>query len=275
MAIYDKNTFESQYNDATAGKPFQDNTTRAITEAVMRQFAKDISDSFVSQLNGVNFDVYSYESFDWLFSTAALSYGWISASAGAAAGIGSDLYGINVTEKVIGEIAAQTGTTATGRTAVYKSFSGIVFGTSMAFRLRMRCALETLGTGAQRYTAYIGYGDNVGAGDQTDGAYFRYADNVNGGKWQAVCRAAGVETAVDTGVAGTVNYSIFDIGVNAAGTVVTFQIDNNTPVTIATNIPTGANQTGIQIKIEKSIGTTSCSLHMDWFTHLITSASPR
>src|SRR5215831_5653825 len=40
---------------------------------------------------------------------------------------------------------------------------------------------------------------------------FRYEDDVNGGRWQAVARSGGVETAADTGV--TVDIGDFDTGV--------------------------------------------------------------
>lgn len=276
MALYDKNTFESLYNDASAGKPFQTNTIRAIVSSIMRQFAKDASDSFLYNLNGQNIDINSFESFDWSWSPAAgaLPMGWLNFTSGTGAGVGSSGYGIDSTSHVVGEIMCSTGSTAAGISTLYKSAGQIRFTIGMAYRLRMRCAIETLSTGTDRFTVSIGYTDNANV--PANGAFFRYCDNVNGGKWQAVTIAGSVETAVDTGIAATTGYMIFDVSVNGPGTVVTFQIGNNAPVTISTNIPnSGLNLLSPMMIMKKSIGTTSCNLHQDWYSHLISSTTAR
>lgn len=276
MSQYDKNTFESLYNDGSASKPFQTNTNRLITSAILRQFAKDASDSFVYNVSGTNIDTYSFESFDWLCVPGVLINGWALSSSGTASGTGNDTYGLDSTNHVVGEISSQTGTTSAGRCTIYKTLAGIALGIGMTFRYRSRCALDALGNGTDRYQAYTGYGDNAtGSGDMTNGVYFRYNDSVNSGKWQGVCRIGGVETAIDTGIAADTLYHIFDIQVNSAGTLATFQIDGNTPVTISTNIPGSANKTGILLKIEKSLGTTSRAIHQDWYSHLISKTSAR
>lgn len=275
MALYDQNTFESLYNDASAGKPFQTNTVRAIVSSIMRAFSKDISDSFVYKLNGTNTDLYSLESYDWLWNTLSpLPMGWDTIKIGTNTLVASGNYGSNTTERAIGTVQIGTGTTAAGLAAIWKPFIG--FGI-LPLRFRMRNALQSLSSGTDRFTIHAGYTDNVGVtGEPATGVYFRYVDNVNGGKWQAVTRNLSTETAVDTGVAATTQYSIFDISVNDAGTVATFQIDNNAPVTISTNIPApAANSLALVYRIEKSIGANAIFIHQDWYSHLISSTTAR
>jgi hypothetical protein len=65
------------------------------------------------------------------------------------------------------------------------------------------------------------------------------------------------------------------VEVNAAGTLVTYYIDDVSVGTIATNIPTGVGRTfGPAVKIEKSAGTTARTFLIDYcqyFYHLTTS----
>ena len=103
--------------------------------------------------------------------------------------------------------------------------------------------------------------------EPTDGAFFRYTDGVNAGKWQAVTRSNGTETATDTGVAVIADaWKRFEIDVNAAGTSAVFKIDGTTVATNATNIPTGAGrETSFGLAAIKSAGTTNTAmLYVDW-----------
>lgn len=65
--------------------------------------------------------------------------------------------------------------------------------------------------------------------------YFRRIDVGAAANWFAVCRAGGVETAVDTTILGNVNFHIFTI--KRVGDVVEFQIDGVTRARITTNLP--------------------------------------
>lgn len=277
MSKYDQTTFEALYNDGSVGKPFQNNTSRAITEAIIRQFAKDISDSFINVLAGPNDkDTNSYEAFDWISDNynAVLPMGWIATVSGTGA-VSNGNYGIDSSSHAQGVIDAATGAGTTAW-ASFSNHGALTFGTGSSFHLKMRNALQNLGNGTDRYTAWCGYFDNYSTvGEATNGAYFRYTDNVNGGKWQAVTRKAGVETAVDTGVAGAVGFHIFDIQIDAGGSVVTFTIDTNSPVTISTNIPTLTLFTGVTCKIQKSLGTTNRSFSQDWYSHQISRIAAR
>lgn len=158
-----------------------------------------------------------------------------------------------------GVVRGDLGTTTTGRVRVSTvDTAGLTAGfAQLSFDSSM--ALNTLSTTAERYSCRLGFIDS-GTGESTDGMFFRYDSEVNGGEWECVCRAAGVETAVDSNilpVAGT--YYLFEIIANAAGTSVVFKINGTTVATITTNIPTGANAFGWGVMALKSAGTTATS----------------
>lgn len=103
--------------------------------------------------------------------------------------------------------------------------------------VRIGFRIPVLPTNADQFTTYLGL--NSGVPDSAESIELRYVNNVNGGKIQYVCRAGGVETAVDSGltpIANTWYYAL--IAINAAGTVVTFTINGANSQTINTNVPT-------------------------------------
>lgn len=198
-------------------------------------------------------------------------------SNGTGAGSAYSTYGYNSTENALGVISIFTGTTSTGRcTAVLNSVSqGIAFGFGHNIRIRHRAAIEALSDATNTFTAYLGFIDNVGVGDQVDGCYFRYTHSINGGRWEAVNSSNNTRTAVDTTVAAGLTYSIFEIVINPTATSVSFNI-NGVTVLNTTNIPSGVSRlTKPGFKIEKSAGTTSAILDIDWYDILITRTTPR
>lgn len=126
--------------------------------------------------------------------------------------------------------------------------------------------VEALSDAGQTYTARVGY-INSDTGDPTDGIYFRYTHGTNSGNWQAVCRASGVESVINssspplTGL-GTVNQTLSFIGRSSSS--VEFYINNTSIGTISTNVPAFslliANGSGGSII--KSVGTTSRSMDL-------------
>jgi hypothetical protein len=76
-------------------------------------------------------------------------------------------------------------------------------------------------------------------GPTNDELFFRYTDNVNGGRWEAVTKAGGVETATDTGIAVVANtWYKLRLVVNAAATSVAFSINGALVATNVSNITT-------------------------------------
>jgi Protein of unknown function (DUF2793) len=156
----------------------------------------------------------------------------------------------------VGWVSFNLGTTATGRTSFATALvASILLGTGRAsYGCRMRQV--TLSDATNTYTARFGFVDSVSA-ESTDGVFFRYTHATNSGKWQAVTRANGVETAVDTGVTAAISTTYrFEIAVNAAGTSAGYLINGASVATITTNIPTAAGrETGAGLMLLRSVGT--------------------
>lgn len=278
MSKYDQNAFESLYNDGSVGKPFQTNTSRAITEAIMRQFAKDISDSFLYGITPPNTDVI-YQNQDDLVTLANI----VQIIAGAGTVIGST-FGVDSTRRAIGV----TGNSVTGvsdvSTATFSmtiggvNASNMLFGLGHTFILRFRVAIGTLSNGTDRFVINLGFGDTFGtAANFTNGAYFRYSDNVNGGKYQCVTVQGSTETVSDSGITPIAgSFNVFQVQVNSTGTTVYFSIDGTIVQTHTTNIPIGAAQFVTWAhKLYKTVGVAARLTYMDWYSLQITRTAAR
>lgn len=163
----------------------------------------------------------------------------------------------------IGWIGFTTGAATNSRLRmVSPRFDGVNFSNGAArFRARMRT--DDLSDATETYTTRIGFIDSD-TGETTDGAFFRYTHSVNGGRWQAVTRAANVETAVDTGVTVAAN-TIYTLDVQVSGGTATFLLDGVSVATISTNVPSGSGQpTGYGFFMLKTAGTTARSMRMDY-----------
>lgn len=116
----------------------------------------------------------------------------------------------------------------------------------------------------ETFVVRLGFCDSD-AGDGTDGAFFRYTDSVNGGRWQAVTRDGGSETATDTGVTADQDPAVFEIRVNPDCTSVKFYIDGTLVATNTTNLPDADEFTGMMPgSIVKTAGTNSRAFHIDY-----------
>lgn len=168
----------------------------------------------------------------------------------------------------IGVIGLYTGTGTTGRAGLTSHVDGIQFGAN-EWTLETRANIQTLSTVTDTYTARFGFMDSV-AGDPTDGHFFRYTHGTNSGKWQAVTRINGVETASDTGETATAMTNgspmpRWEIIVDNSGTSVTFKINDRIVVTHTPSGFTGSSrQTGIAYSMIKSAGTTTRPLFVDY-----------
>lgn len=290
---------------ATKDSRFADNTTGQITEGDSRDMYEDVADSsmFIED-NFIDEDDFSSDSATkapsqqsvkaYINSGAGavnntdLKYfeqddfvsggnGNLTASvSGAGASVAASTTLTNTTENALGVLRLQTGTTTTGRAALFQSTDQFIFGIAAA-RHRFRAALSAVSDGTDTYTMWIGFADTpTVSGECVDGVFFRYTHSVNSGKIQAVCRAASTETTADTGITPVADtFNIFEISANQAGNSVSFSINGSVVATITTNIPTGSNFTTICYKIEKSAGTNSRLLYLDYYDLLITRSSAR
>ena len=184
-----------------------------------------------------------------------------SAGTGAAVAIAAWPFGGN--PPASGFANGALGTTATGR-AGWMSVSAIALHPRTgALLFKTRMSLRTLSDATvANYTICVGMVDTP-SGVIANGIYFRYNHAVNGGRWQAVCRIAGVETMVDTTIAAAISsMQTFEILGNAAGTEYTFYISGALVATITTNLPAIGTGLGWGIRAVRTVGTaaTNCWL---------------
>lgn len=167
-----------------------------------------------------------------------------------------------------GVVALTTGTTTTGRAALYGT--SFILGGGRT-RWGAWVAVPVVSDGTDRFGFCAGFLDAFTSATVVDGLYFNYTDNVASGAWTANASSNSVKTATDavtTGVTATAGQWFFlEIEVNAAGTSATFYVDKVLTNTFTTNIPTGAGrETQIMMSNVKSLGTTSRGVNLDaWY----------
>lgn len=166
-------------------------------------------------------------------------------------------------------IDVQTGSTTTGGANCNASIvvpAGKLGNLSYASTAAVGIALSD---GTNTYTARWGYADgatgaNILQSDPSNGIYFRYTHGVNSGNIQAVSRAAGVETVINTSVPppvytyNTALSTSLRFEVNAAATSIEFFVNGVSVGTITTNIPS-VYLTVVGVGIKKSAGTANRS----------------
>jgi hypothetical protein len=154
-----------------------------------------------------------------------------------------------------GVVALDFAANASARAGFLTSTNSILLGGGIhLFEADFR--LNLLSNATDAFTAYSGFVDSA-TGVGTDCAYFRYTHSVNSGNWQAVTRAGGTETAVNTAIAAsTVNFDTLRILSDAVGGNIRFFINDALVATITTNLPFGATQqTGCGTNTIRSAGT--------------------
>ena len=173
----------------------------------------------------------------------------------------------SASENTVGMVGCFTGTTTTGRASNYDGDEGLWFANGWTWMLETRACVDTLADATNDYAVYLGFCDNnAAAGEPTDGAYFKYVRSVTGTFWVCTTASNGTRTATTTAVApANLIMQVFRVDVNEAGTSVEFRIDGTLVATHTTNIPSAsARSTGIGQKIQKSAGTTSRTLYIDY-----------
>lgn len=222
-----------------------------------------------------NPDIRYEESTDF-YEVIAGGDGFSYGNSGAGSGIVTSDYGVNSTERALGVMSLNTGTTTTGAAWLWKGGGGgpknIMFGTSNITWL-WRSALSAVSDGTNTYSVTLGFGESSNAKDQTDGAYFTYTHSASSGNWECVTASGGTRTTTNSGVAASTSYQQFRIAINDTGTQVLFYIDAALVATHTTNIPTtGTLFVG---NIVKTAGTTSRVLYNDYYKLITTRNSVR
>jgi hypothetical protein len=199
---------------------------------------------------------YFFDDFDGAASAFTSSWRGTVSGTGAALSVG------NATSGYPGFVHLFAGTTTTGRATMTRGLSNYSVGASdISFKARGR--VPTLSTVGDEYMVTIGLADTEGAGDHTDGAYFYYDRLTSGDFWVCKTAAAGSRTSTVTSVAvSTTNLQRFRITIS--GSTVLFYIDDVLVATHTTNVPSSTDLCSPCLKIEKTAGTTSLSLRMDY-----------
>lgn len=258
-------------NTSDVNKPVS--TAQAIANAAVLSSANAYSDALVLGLGiGSNSVAVFYGDFGAMLAPFVNS----ASGTGATAAI-SSIAG-NTTNP--GTAICQTGSTSSGQAYITlsASFNNFLLGGGL---WDFECVqyINVLSTGTERFVVIVGFNDSPSTSDATDGCYFRYVDNVNSGNWQAITRSNSVETGTvtDTGVApvATINQK-FRIVVNAAGTQVTYYIDNVQVAQHSANIPTGSGRQSTWCTgIRKTVGNTAMSIVTDYINIINELTTPR
>lgn len=162
------------------------------------------------------------------------------------------------------------GTTSTGVASVQAAptqDAQRIAGAGGAFTFIAAVKVPTLSDGTDTYVFRIGLCDVSTAGnDCTDGVYFEYSQATDT-HWRIKTAKATTRTATNT--TNTVTAGQWDtlkILCNAGWTSCNFFV-NGTETSgspISTNIPGTANATGIQVNLQKTVGTTSRGVQIDY-----------
>lgn len=162
-----------------------------------------------------------------------------------------------------GIVQLSTGTTTTGRASLNTLINAIRFGNG-TYTLETMMKLPTSSDPTNRYTLYIGFGDNTGAGDMVDGAYFQYND-ANGNNWQIKAASNSTRTTTTTST-GVVSNTWTKLKVVVSDVQMAYFYVNDVLVgSINNNVPQGSGrETGIIFKIEKSAGTAAGTVLLDY-----------
>lgn len=200
---------------------------------------------------------------DFLSTVVGNKLNFTSSVAGTGASISQN--NLIFDTSVFGNLQLLTGTTTTGRAALFRSLNSHYFN-GVQHSIEWKVALDSLSVFlGDRFVSYIGFGDNNGAGDMVDGVYFRYDESVSP-NWLAVTSSNNLREISDTGIAvvAGVIYNKFKIEVNSLGTVANFFINGTLVATNNLNIPNSPTRAcGPLIKIEKQAGNVSRNMQVD------------
>lgn len=218
-------------------------------------------DESANKENDPDYSVSIYD--DWVAGTVAGDLNWSTIASGTSAA--AIINTANISTNNPGVAQLDTGSTTTGRCSLTLGISVMTFGDGWVGTDK-QVMLPVLSSSTQEYIVRVGFGDNTGAGDMVDGIYFEY-NRLISNNWLLKSSSSSTRTQVITSIPVVANVW-FDLTseVNDLGTLIEFFINNVFIGSIATNIPTTvARVFGPLLKIEKSAGTTTRQLLVDYF----------
>lgn len=122
--------------------------------------------------------------------------------------------------------------------------------------------INTLSTAGERYAFRIGLANGM-LGDFTSGVYLEY-DESQSANWRIKSANFGTRTTTTSGTAVATGWQTVELLVNSGGTSVEFWVDGTSLGTITTNIPGAGNGIGPAMIVQKSAGTTSRYIDVDY-----------
>jgi hypothetical protein len=209
---------------------------------------------------------------DWISGVVASNLGWTTTSNGT--GAAAALNTANIAASNPGLVQLDTGTTTTGRCSLTLGTSILTVGGGF-ISVDVQLLIPILSVVAQEYIIRVGFGDTTGAGDMVDGIYFEY-NRLISTNWILKTASNSTRTQVISSIAVGTVFTDLAFEINDSATRVDFFIDGVSAGTIATNIPTGtARAFGPLLKIEKSAGTTTRQLIVDYYKAMQVFSVPR
>ncbi|MBA2689391.1 MAG: hypothetical protein H0U63_01145 [Burkholderiales bacterium] len=191
-----------------------------------------------------------------------------------ASGTGATVAGaVTWAANMVGAMQIQLGTVNTNHVSIRVGNTTLRLAGGLA-RYYAVLRYEQLSNVTDTYSSRVGF-ISASNSESTNGVFFRYAYTVNAGKFEAVTRAASVETATDTGITVAINtpYRMM-IVVNDIGTSVGFYINGALVATNTANIPTA--DIGCGITVIRTVGTAICNpLSVDLIEAEIIFTTPR
>jgi hypothetical protein len=155
-----------------------------------------------------------------------------------------------------------TGTDSAGASNIHLMEQSLLLSSGQIL-LEWVIQIPVLSAGSDTFYIRCGAMDNFNPAESSNAVEFRYTDSVNSGKWVLVARNGGTETAVNsTSTVGT-GWTRLSIIVVPATPIATFYVEGVSVGTVSTNLPT-ANPVGLQTQIQKTGGTTSVGVNLDY-----------
>ena len=203
-------------------------------------------------------------------SSTGGTYFQISTSGGTVSNLGVNETGI------FGAWQLSTSSSASGRASIGSGNNNSFSLGQGSVTLEMKLKNTNLSTSAERYKLTAGLADST-SGTYTDTVCFIYDESVSP-NWRIQTMSNTTPTLTTTATVHTNGWEVIKMVVNAAATSASFYV-NGVEVSgspISTNIPSGANrELTVQLRIEKSVGTTGRTCNIDYAALDIRLTNPR
>lgn len=194
-------------------------------------------------------------------------------------GTGAAVSNVTVTETgVFGLWALETGTSSTGRSALFSGRSALGAALTLGqgvTKIKTKIKIPTLSTSGERYKIIFGLIGDSTTSTINDGAYFEYSD-ASSPNWRIASSNDGTRSEINTTTvvaAGT--WVRLEVAVNANASLISYLINGSTVATNTTNIPSGtADPVSPLLGIFKSAGSSNRTVQTDYvgFSLELTSA---